>query len=36
MTKHKRLYRFGPPQGVIPYISWVSGGCIALRSGVYK
>jgi hypothetical protein len=35
-TKNDELYRFGPPRGVIPYIMWVFGGCIALDLRVYK
>lgn len=35
-AEHNELYKFGPPRGVIPYILWVSGGCIALSLTVYK
>lgn len=32
--KHNGLYKFGPSRGVIPYVLWVSGGCVALSSGI--
>jgi hypothetical protein len=35
-TEHIKLYRFGPPQGIIHYVLWVSGGCIAPSSRVYR
>jgi hypothetical protein len=35
-TEHNKLYRFGPSKGVIPYVLWVFGDCIALSLRVYN